>query len=39
MGKGLGKLLAQKGANLIIVARNKEKLEAALKEISVSPAT
>ncbi|TKX22382.1 hypothetical protein C1H76_5490 [Elsinoe australis] len=34
MGKGLGKLLAQKGANLIIVARNKEKLEAALKEIS-----
>ncbi|PNS19891.1 3-ketodihydrosphingosine reductase tsc10 [Sphaceloma murrayae] len=34
MGKGLGKLLARKGANLIIVARDKKKLEAALGEIS-----
>lgn len=35
MGRGLAKLLAQKGANVVIVARNKQKLEDALKYISV----
>lgn len=35
MGRGLGKLLAEKGANVVIVARNKQKLEDALKYISV----
>lgn len=35
MGRGLGKLLAQKGANVVIVARNAKKLEEALKYISV----
>ena len=35
MGKAVGKLLAEKGANVIIVARNVEKLEEALKYISV----
>ena len=35
MGKAVGKLLAEKGANVIIVARNIEKLEEALKYISV----
>ncbi|KAK8156144.1 hypothetical protein IWX90DRAFT_434484 [Phyllosticta citrichinensis] len=34
MGRGLGKLLAQKGANVVIVARNKAKLESALEYIS-----
>ncbi|EMD01231.1 hypothetical protein BAUCODRAFT_144782 [Baudoinia panamericana UAMH 10762] len=34
MGRGLGKLLAQKGANVVIVARNQQKLEDALKYIS-----
>lgn len=37
MGKAVGKLLAEKGANVIIVARNVEKLEEALKDISVCP--
>lgn len=35
MGRGLGKLLAQKGANVVIVARNEQKLADALKYISV----
>lgn len=38
MGRGLGKLLAQKGANIVIVARDKQKLADALKYISVRPA-
>ena len=37
MGKAVGRLLAEKGANVIIVARNVEKLEDALKYISVCP--
>lgn len=39
MGRGLGKLLAQKGANVVIVARNKEKLAEALTYISVGNIT
>lgn len=35
MGKAVGKLLAEKGANVIIVARDAAKLEEALKYISV----
>lgn len=35
MGRGLAKLLAQKGANVVIVARNQQKLAAALEYISV----
>ena len=35
MGKAVARLLAEKGANVIIVARNVEKLEEALKYISV----
>ncbi|KAK8192870.1 3-ketosphinganine reductase-like protein [Phyllosticta capitalensis] len=34
MGRGLGKLLAQKGANVVIVARNQKNLESALEYIS-----
>ncbi|KAK5120531.1 hypothetical protein LTR85_006187 [Meristemomyces frigidus] len=34
MGRGLGKLLAQKGANVVIVARNQQKLDEALQYIS-----
>ncbi|KAK5132639.1 hypothetical protein LTR08_008761 [Meristemomyces frigidus] len=34
MGRGLGKLLAQKGANVVIVARTQGKLDEALKYIS-----
>lgn len=37
MGKAVGRLLAEKGANVIIVARNVEKLKDALKYISVCP--
>lgn len=37
MGRGLGKLLAQRGANVIIIARNVKKLQAALEYISVNP--
>lgn len=37
MGKAVGRLLAEKGANVIIVARNVAKLKDALKYISVSP--
>ncbi|KAL1618838.1 hypothetical protein SLS54_006953 [Diplodia seriata] len=36
MGRGLGKLLAQKGANVVIVARNTKKLEEALEYISAA---
>jgi 3-dehydrosphinganine reductase len=36
MGRGLGKLLSQKGANIVIVARNQQKLDAALEYMSVS---
>lgn len=38
MGRGLGKLLAQKGANVVIVARNQKNLESALEYISVCTA-
>ncbi|KAK3071256.1 3-dehydrosphinganine reductase, partial [Teratosphaeriaceae sp. CCFEE 6253] len=34
MGRGLAKLLAQKGANVVIVARDQSKLDIALKDIS-----
>ena len=37
MGKSVAIQLAKKGANIMIVARGVEKLEAALKEISVCP--
>ena len=35
MGKSVAMQLAQKGANVIIVARDEGKLEAALAEITV----
>jgi 3-dehydrosphinganine reductase len=35
MGRGLAKICAQKGANVIIVARNVDKLKAAIEYISV----
>ena len=35
MGKAVGRLLAEKGANVIIVSRNAEKLQDALKYIRV----
>jgi len=35
MGKGVAKLLAQKGANVVIVARTVKKLEAAIEYIAV----
>lgn len=35
MGKEVAKLLAKKGANVIIVARDVKKLEDAIKYISV----
>ena len=35
MGKSVAVELARKGASVLIVARNLENLEAALKEISV----
>jgi short-subunit dehydrogenase len=37
MGKATSKLLAQKGANICIVARTAKKLEVALEEIKVLP--
>ena len=37
MGKAVGKLLAEKGANVVIAARTTAKLEEALKYISVCP--
>ncbi|OCK85907.1 NAD(P)-binding protein [Lepidopterella palustris CBS 459.81] len=36
MGRGLGKLLAQKGANIVIVARDVKKLQAAIEYISAA---
>lgn len=36
MGKAVAKQLAAKGANIVIVARNVEKLKAALEYIAVS---
>ncbi|PIB02047.1 3-ketodihydrosphingosine reductase tsc10 [Cercospora beticola] len=36
MGRGLGKLLAQKGANVVIVARTQKKLDEALEYISAA---
>jgi 3-dehydrosphinganine reductase len=38
MGRGLAKICAQKGANVVIVARNVDKLKAAVEYISVRPA-
>ncbi len=35
LGKSAARILAQKGANVIIVARNSDKLRAAIVEISV----
>jgi 3-dehydrosphinganine reductase len=35
MGRGLAKIFATKGANVIIVARNIEKLKAAVEYITV----
>ena len=35
MGKALAEMLAKRGANLVIVSRNIEKLESALKDIRV----
>jgi 3-dehydrosphinganine reductase len=35
MGRGVAKLLAQKGANVVIVARDTKKLTEAYKYISV----
>ena len=35
MGKGIAQLLARKGANVLIVARNVQKLESALEDIKV----
>lgn len=35
MGKGIAQLLAGKGANVLIVARNVQKLESALEDIRV----
>jgi len=35
MGKGLAKILSKKGANVILVARDVHKLEAAVDYISV----
>lgn len=36
MGRGVAKILAQKGANVVIVARNKDNLAKALEYIKVS---
>lgn len=35
MGRGVARLLSQKGAHVVIVARNQQKLIDALKYISV----
>jgi 3-dehydrosphinganine reductase len=35
MGRGLAKILAQKGANVILVARTAKKLEEAVEYIKV----
>lgn len=36
MGLSAAKMLSAKGANIIIVARNQQRLDEALKQISVS---
>jgi len=36
MGRGVAKILAQKGANIVIVARNQERLAEAISYASVS---
>jgi len=36
MGRGVAKILAQKGANIVIVARNKERLADALSYVSTA---
>jgi 3-dehydrosphinganine reductase len=36
MGRGVAKILAQKGANVVIVARNQKRLAEALAYVSVS---
>ena len=36
MGKAVAELLAKKGASVLIVARTVQKLDSALKDISVS---
>jgi 3-dehydrosphinganine reductase len=36
MGRGVAKILAQKGANIAIVARNQNRLAEALAYVSVS---
>jgi NAD(P)-dependent dehydrogenase (short-subunit alcohol dehydrogenase family) len=36
MGRGVAKILAQKGANIVIIARNQERLAEALSYVSVS---
>ena len=35
MGRGLAKILARKGANVVIVARNAKRLDEAIEYISV----
>lgn len=37
MGKSVAKLLAKKGANVVVASRTVAKLEAALEEVKVSP--
>ena len=34
MGRGVAKILSQKGANIVIVARNKQKLDELLPPVS-----
>lgn len=36
MGRGVAKILAQKGANIVIVARNQGRLAEALSYVKVS---
>lgn len=36
MGRGVAKILAQKGANVVIVARNQGRLDEAIAYVSVS---
>jgi short-subunit dehydrogenase len=36
MGRGVAKIFAQKGANVVIVARDVKKLEAAVEYIKVN---
>lgn len=37
MGKAVAKQLSAKGANIIIVARNQERLETAIAETKAAP--